>query len=100
MYCVHLEIMPWLSRYFEAERYGRVVLEKAVRDGTTVRALLEDICTGNPAFRDVLYDAKTGRLAGYIGVVLNGRFLELSGGLEAKVEPGDTIRVMPGFSGG
>jgi len=26
--------------------------------------------------------------------------LELAGGLEAELRPGDTVRLMPGFSGG
>lgn len=100
MSSVHLEIMPWLNRYFHAERYGRVVMEKEVRDGATVRDLLEQITSQNQEFKRVLFDAKTGRLAGYIAVILNGRFLELAGGLETKLKDGDTIRVMPGFSGG
>ena len=97
---VHLEVMPWLSRYLDAERYGRVVLEREVSDEATVRDLLEEMTSQNHEFKKVLFNAKTGRLAGYIAVILNGRFLELTGGLETKLKAGDTIRVMPGFSGG
>jgi len=39
-------------------------------------------------------------LAGHISLILNGTFLELSGGLEARLKPGDTVRLMLGFSGG
>ena len=100
MSSVRLEVMPWLSRYFGAERSGQVVLEREVSDGATVRDLLEEIASQNQEFNEVLFDAKTGSLAGHISVILNGRFLELAGGLEAKLRPGDTIRLMPAFSGG
>jgi molybdopterin converting factor small subunit len=100
MSSVCLEVMPWLSHYLAAERSGRVILEREIDDGTTVKDLLEDIASQNQAFKEVLFDAKTGRLAGHISLILNGRFLELAGGLEAKLRPGDIIRLMPGFSGG
>ena len=100
MSSVHLEVMPWLSRYFTAGRSERVVLEREMSDGATVRDLLEEITSQNQEFKEVLFDAKTGRLAGHISLILNGRFLELAGGLETKLRPGDTIRLMPGFSGG
>jgi len=92
--------MPWLSHYLAAERSGRVILEREIDDDTTVKDLLEDIASQNQAFKEALFDAKTGRLAGHISLILNGRFLELAGGLEAKLRPGDIIRLMPGFSGG
>lgn len=100
MSSVCLEIMPWLSHYLAAGRPGRVILEREVDDGTTVKDLLEEIASQNQAFKEVLFDARTGRLAGHVSLILNGRFLELAGGLEARLRPGDTIRLMPGFSGG
>ena len=100
MSSVRLEVMPWLSRYFAAEHSGRVVLEREVSDGATVRDLLEEITSQNQELKEVLFDTKTGRLSGHITLILNGRFLELSGGLEAKLKPGDTIRLIPSLGGG
>jgi molybdopterin converting factor small subunit len=97
---VQVEIMPWLSRYFAAEHYEHVVLEREVRDGATVRDLLDELAAQNQEFKEVLFDAKTGRLAGHVGLILNGRFLELTGGIETRLQPGDTLRLMPGYSGG
>ena len=97
---VRLEILPWLSRYVTAEHAGRTVLEVEVKDGGTVRDLLEEITSQNQEFKDVIFDAKTKRLAGHIALILNGRLVELAGGLEATLSPGDTIQLMPGFSGG
>ena len=100
MSSVRLEIMPGLSRYFDPERSGLLVLEREVTDGVTVRDFLDEIAAHNREFHEGLFNASTGKLASHISLILNGRFLELSGGLEARLKPGDTIRLMLGFSGG
>lgn len=97
---VCLEVMPWLSRYFGVERSERAVLEREVRDGATVRDLLEEIASQNREFKEVIFDAQTGGLAGRVSLILNGRFLELSGGLDTKLRSGDTLRLMLAFGGG
>lgn len=100
MSTVRLEIMPWLSRYFAADRSRRAVLEAEVGDGATVLELLRGIASQNQGFGEVLFDAQTGRVAGHISLILNGRILGLAGGLEAELRPGDTLRLTPAFAGG
>ena len=100
MFSVRLEIMPGLSRYFAAGSSGLLVLEREVRKGATVRDLLDEVTSQSREFKSSPFNARTGQLAGHLSVILNGRFLELSGGLEAELKPGDTIRFMLGFSGG
>lgn len=102
---VQLEIMPWLSRYFAPDqsgsgRSGRVVLQREIGDGATVSDLLADITSQSTEFGQVLFDAQTGRLTGYVTLILNGRLLELAGGLEAELKPGDTLRLLPTLAGG
>ena len=53
----------------------------------------------HPAFGHTLYDSD-GELAVHISIVLNNRLFELSGGLEAEVRSGDTVCLLPAFSGG
>ena len=100
-----VEVMPWLSRYFVPEpsgpgHPGRVVLEWAMGDGDTVSDLLEEITSANQELREVLFDTQTGRLTGHVTLILNGRLLELAGGLEARMRTGDTLRLMPTLAGG
>jgi molybdopterin converting factor small subunit len=97
---VRLEILAWLSRYFGVESSGRVVLEREVTQGTTVGDLLAELISQNRELRDVCFDPQSGRPTGHVTFVLNGRFLELAGGLEAELSPGDTIRLMPTLGGG
>ena len=97
---VSVEVMPWLSRYFGTGHQGRVVLEREMPDGATVKDLLEEISSQNREFRDVLFDLRTGRPGRFMTIVLNGRLLELAGGLETKLKPGDTILLMAALAGG
>ena len=97
---VRLEVTAGLSHYFGGEGPGRVVLEKEVRDGATVGDLLEEITSRKQELRELLFDVQTGRLSGYIGLILNGRFLELAGGLETKLQEGDNMRLMLAIRGG
>ena len=97
---VRLVITLWLSRYFEPGAAGEVSLDREVCAGTTVGELLSDVASQNPAFGEVIFGGGTGGIAGYVTVVLNDQFLELAGGMKTPLQAGDTVRLMPGFSGG
>ncbi len=97
---VQVEILPWLSHRLSAQHLGRLTLTQDVSEGTTVRQVLEVIAAGDQLFRELIFPADTGQLAGYIMLLLNGRLIELAGGMEAEVRSGDTLRLIPGFSGG
>lgn len=96
---VQVEILPWLSEHVSVGHRGRLTLTKEVSDGITVREFLETLVSDNQPLRGLIF-VDSGRLAGYILLLLNGRLIELAGGMEAKLRPGDTLRLMPGYSGG
>lgn len=97
---VRLEIFPWLSRYLGEADDRRAVIEREIGEGATVGDVLTELASRNKALGAILFDGSSGRLAGHVSVILNGRFLEVKGGLEAPVRRGDTVRVFPGYSGG
>lgn len=97
---VRLEIMPGLRRYFDTEGEGRLVFEREVGDNATIRDLLEEIASENRELGETMFNTKTGYLSDHLSIILNGRFFELSGGMDRKLKPGDTLRLMLAFSGG
>jgi molybdopterin converting factor small subunit len=99
MRVIRLEILPWLSRAFEGEGAGRVVLERPIGEGARVRDVLDQLVADYPSFAAILYDPDGG-LARHVSVIVNNRLYELAGGLEARVRPGDTVSLLPAFSGG
>jgi molybdopterin converting factor small subunit len=97
---VRLEVMPWLSRYFDSEASDRVVLEKDVAEGARVVDLLNEVTCQRQELKRILFDEGSDGLVSHVVVVLNGRLLELVGGLDAKLKDGDTIRLIAGIVGG
>jgi hypothetical protein len=97
---VRVELMPGLGRYFGAEYWEHVVLRWEISNRATVRNLLEDIAAQNQELGGVIFDTKGGGLAGHISITLNGTFLDLAGGLDARLKAGDTLRLMLVVSGG
>ena len=71
-----------------------------VAEGETVRDLLTRLGVENDKFRHFVFDPGTLTLAEGIIIVLNGRLLDLVGGLAARLNHGDQLEIVPGFAGG
>jgi molybdopterin converting factor small subunit len=74
-------------------------LQHSLHDGTTARDLLEELVSQNAELQNVVFEAP-GKLTPHITLVLNGRFLELTGGLDTELHDGDYLRIMLAMSGG
>jgi len=66
----------------------------------TVRTWLEENAEASEAFERLVYDTDGRRMREFVALILNGRVIELAGGLDRKLEPGDELLLLPGFSGG
>jgi len=97
---VRIEVMPWLSGYLVEGSTGPALLDEYVADGTRVRDLLQQLVGRKRDLEEVLFDSSKGSLAGHVVATLNGRILELAGGLETELKDGDTLRLMVGIVGG
>jgi molybdopterin converting factor small subunit len=96
---IRLEILPWLSRAFDGTGATHVVQEHEVVEGSTVGELLDRLAADNSSFCSILYEPD-GKLAAHISIIINSRLFELSGGLATELHSGDTVRLLPAFSGG
>ena len=99
MCTIRLEILPWLSRPFDGAGATRAVLQWGIASGATVRDVLNQLAAQHPPFAHILYDDR-GQVATHISIIVNNRLYELAGGLEAELQPGDTVCLLPAFSGG
>jgi molybdopterin synthase sulfur carrier subunit len=74
--------------------------ERLVRgDGSTVGELLDDLDRRFPGIRTGLFDAE-GELRRFVNVYVNDEDIRYLGRLEARVEPGDTVSILPAVAGG
>jgi molybdopterin synthase sulfur carrier subunit len=68
-------------------------------DGGTVGALIDDLETKYPGFRDRLCD-DDGTLKRFINLYVNGEDIRYASGLETSLKDGDEVSIIPAVSGG
>lgn len=97
---VRLEYYSWLAREILGADERGTVVEVPLPADRTVRSLLAQLAAQSEAFQRLVYDVEGDRLREYATLIVNGRVVELIGGLDAKLQPGDHLLLLPGFSGG
>jgi molybdopterin converting factor small subunit len=92
---------PLAQRFAElGRRHGsRTRLDVAAPRGETVGALLARLAAADVRYT-LLYDPSTQRLPEHVEAVLNDRVLDLQGGLQARLTPGDVLSFLPAHAGG
>ncbi len=76
------------------------MLPETVKEGTTFAGLLGRLLKKYPALAGTLVDPATSQLYEYVMVTINGRFLDLVGGQDARLQAGDKIQFLPFLAGG
>lgn len=97
---VQLECYSWLCRQLGMGDGESTVMDVPLTGDRTVRSVLAYLASRSEAFSRLVYDAETDHIRDYVALVLNGRMVELVGGLEAQLRAGDRLLLIPGFSGG
>lgn len=74
--------------------------EKVVRaSGDTIGELLADLDGRYPGMRSGLFDA-SGELRQFVNVYVNDEDIRYLGRLDARLQPGDTVSILPAVAGG
>ena len=95
---VAVEVVPWLTDYFDHKGGGRLRLDERLAPGATVLDLIRRLAQRYPLFgREALQQEE---LSGHIAVLLNNRWLRPTHKLDTALETGDTVTLLPAFSGG
>ena len=97
---VSLEYYSWIATQLKGADERGTTDHLTIEDGTTVRELLARLADESPKFAELVYERADDRLKEYAALILNGQTIELAGGLDRKLEPGDQLLLLPGFSGG
>jgi len=97
---VSLEYYSWIATQLKGADERGTTDHLPIETGTTVRDLLTRLSAESPKFAELVYDRADDRLKEYAALILNGQTIELVGGLDRQLEPGDQLLLLPGFSGG
>jgi molybdopterin converting factor small subunit len=97
---VTLEYYSWMAKELKGVGEKGTTDQLPIEPGATVRDLLARLAGQSPKFAELVYDRDGERLKEYAALILNGQTIELAGGLDRPLEPGDALLLLPGFSGG
>lgn len=77
-----------------------LILEKELEEGATIGDLLADLASSYTDFRKAVFDPDIGKVSDQIMVILNDSLLQVPDATEAKLNDGDSIILLPVYSGG
>ena len=97
---VLLKIPPWVGIMLNEQGSGWFTLEKEIGEGATIGDLLADLAVSYTDFRKVVFNPDTGKVSDQVNVVLNNNLLQFPEVTEAKLNDGDSIIILPVYSGG
>lgn len=96
---VTVDVLPWTAGKLGLGP-GKVRLAEPIAASETLESLLSRLCARIPAFGQWVYDAPERRVHEHCTLLVNGRAFEGQGGLARRLDPGDELTILPGFSGG
>ena len=79
----------------EPLKLGRLVLEKEVPEGATIKDLLNEAAGTDREVIAVAFDLLTQKLTGAVAVAINNRLIQTLEGLDTKIDDGDVIALIP-----
>jgi molybdopterin converting factor small subunit len=100
--CVTLELHGFLADRLSdlgRRRGTRTLISVNTLPAETVGGLLARLTAGDARLA-LLYDPLAQLLPEHVEVVLNDRLLDLQGGLDAPLKPGDVVTFLPAHAGG
>lgn len=97
---IALEYYSWLATQLKGVGERGTTEHLPISDEMTVRDLLVQLADGSEKFAELVYDRDGDRVKEYAALIVNGQMIELAGGLGRRLEDGDQLLLLPGFSGG
>jgi sulfur carrier protein ThiS len=101
---VKIELWLWLGkdlgRDFESPSEMRSIREERVKEGTTIRQLLENLAGRYPPIGKSIFDTKAKRFFPHVVVNYNDRVISPHIVHDQILKDGDKITILPVYMGG
>ncbi|MFC1934632.1 MoaD/ThiS family protein [Chloroflexota bacterium] len=97
---IQLKISPSLATMLDTKGTDWLTFEKEIEGETTIGDFLADFAASYTKFRKVVFDPDTGKVSDQLDIVLNDSFLPFPDVMEAKLADGDSIILLPTYTGG
>jgi len=97
---VWLKIPPSLASIFDKRVFDWFIIEKEIGERATIGDLLTELALSYADFRKAVFDPDTKKVSDQVMVILNDSLLQFADVTEAKLNGGDTVIIIPVYSGG
>jgi len=97
---VRLKFPAWFASMLNAKGSDLATLEQEIGEGATVGDLLTDLASSYTDFRKVVFNPDVGKVGDQLIVFLNNSLLQRSDVTEAKLSDGDSVTILPVYTGG
>jgi molybdopterin synthase sulfur carrier subunit len=74
-------------------------LQVELEDGSTVKELLDSLCTSHQRMKSVIFD-ESGKVREYVILMKNRRDVDSLEGLKTRLSEGDEVAILPPVAGG
>jgi len=97
---VQLRVLPWFSRIFASGEQTTFLLELEAPAGASLRVLLARLAGRYPGFDEAIYDPQRDVLREAVVITHNDRLVSPAAALDLVLQDGDTIALIPAYTGG
>jgi molybdopterin converting factor small subunit len=97
---VQVRILPWFSDLLVPGQHAPLLLEEELPPGASLRTLLTSLAGRYARFEDALYSPLHDTLQPTVVITYNGRFVAPVEALDLTLQAGDSVVLIPAYSGG
>jgi molybdopterin converting factor small subunit len=90
----------WMASSPGGTQSGSMVMEEEIREGESLRSLLNRLAGRLPQLPGPIFDPETQTLSSEVAVLINDHLNHFSQGLETELKNGDRIFIFPYLAGG
>lgn len=98
MATVQVEVVAWVTRFVGGDGSGRMVFDEPLRNGSTVRSVLEGLSSRFPELHAALWHGR--ELGEHVEVLVNDAVVGVAHDLDSRLQAGDRISLLGQFMGG
>ncbi|MGD8902843.1 MAG: MoaD/ThiS family protein [Anaerolineae bacterium] len=97
---VQVKVLPWFSEIFAPGQQTSVLLEEELPAESSLRSLLARLAVRHIRFDETIYDPQRDALRETVVITHNGRLVSPAASLGLVLQSGDTVALIPAYSGG
>ena len=97
---VQVKVLPWFSEILAPGQQTSVLHEEDLPVGSTLRILLARLAASHARFDQAIYDPQHDALRETVVITHNGRLVSPPASLGLVLQSGDTVALIPAYSGG